>query len=197
MFRKIPLSRRLHIPQGCVMVLTWFAFELSVSIISDRTRTMSDPVRDPALRVRSAGALFQTGIPAHVIRTAFFTRFAVVVPFAGISGALDVRLSLEPVGTSAHGPVIVDVTFGTLAARRVGPVAGIFAFSVLTRSIPGAIRARTASHRANSVRTYVTLNILRSTFYDQHFLINFLTSSCYITVGQFVLELHFVLHVSI
>lgn len=141
---------------------TWFALEPSVPVVPERTRAMGHPVGDPALRVRPAGPLLQTRIPAHFVGTASFARLAVVVPVAGVSDALDVRLALEPVRARAHGSAIDDAALGVLPAGRFGRVARVFASPVLARAVGGAIGAGATSDRAHAVRTHVSLRKRRT-----------------------------------
>lgn len=120
---------------------------------------MRQSVHDPTLRVRSAGPLLQTGIPAHSVGAAFLVRLAVVVRVARVPHAPDVRFPLEPVRARANGPVVDRATFRVLSAPRVvgGLVAGIFTFLVAAPTVAGTIRVRTTPDHAHGVRTYVAL----------------------------------------
>lgn len=138
-------------------LFTWFAFQSSVSVVTERTRAVGHTVRDPALRVRPASALLQTRVPARSVRAAAFARLAVVVAVARVPDALDVRLALEPVGARAHGPAVDHAALGVPSAGRVGRVAGIFAPSVLARAVGTAVGVGPAPGRARSVRAHVSL----------------------------------------
>lgn len=140
-------------------ILTWFAFESCVAVVSERTRTMGHSVGDPALGVGPARPLLQTRVPAHSVGAAFFVRLAVAVLAARIPGARDVRFTLEPVRARAHGPVIGHAALGIRSARRppAGRVAGVLAFSVLTTPVVGTVGVRTAPDRAHPVLTYTAL----------------------------------------
>lgn len=118
---------------------------------------MGHPVGHAALRVRTAGTLFQARVPAHLVGAALLARLAVAVGGARVPGALDVRLALEPVGAHAHGPVVGGAALGVLTARRVGRVARVLALPVLARTVGRAVRVRPASHGAHPGRTHVSL----------------------------------------
>lgn len=144
------------------VIFTGFAFELSVPVITRRTRAIRHPISDPTLGIGSASSLLQTRISAHPIGVTFFVRFAIVILIARISRAFDVRLTLEPVWTHANCPVVDNVTLGILSARYVGRVAGILAFLVQTRPIAGTIRVRTTPDHTHPVRAYVAIWTLRA-----------------------------------
>lgn len=142
-------------------LITRLTFSVRIAVISIPTRTQDSSIHHFTMRVSTARWRLLTRTETYFLRTAFLSRFAIVIGSALESYALDFRITLITVITRARNHMIGYITVSVLSARKlIWGMAQVLALSTQTFEMTRTVLILSTASGAETILTNMSLKEL-------------------------------------